>query len=118
MSQRVVSTMTDMCRLHGGGWMLIRCANPLCKRMRVFEVREIRDHWRKRRWSDRWRDVPQHFRCALCGMRPEHPEWIEHRADIGAIGAPEACLAPFGIDPRAWALAGADDRQRLIRSRR
>lgn len=98
--------------------MLIRCSNPLCKRMRAFEVREIRDFWRKRRWSDRWRDVPLHFACAICRSRPEHPEWISRRIDIPAAGAIEACLAPYGINPRAWALAGPDDRERLIKSRR
>ena len=98
--------------------MLIRCTNSLCKRMRVFEVREIRDFWRKRRWSDHWKDVPQHFYCVICGSRPQHPEWIEHRIDISAVGAQEACLAPYGIDARAWALAGPDDRERLIRARR
>ncbi len=98
--------------------MLIRCTNSLCKRMRIFETREIRDYWRKRRWSDRWKDVPQHFKCAICGSRPERPEWVENKVDIPVLGAPLACLAPYGINPRAWALAGPDDRERLIKSRR
>ncbi|MHA3791436.1 hypothetical protein [Sphingomonas sp. YL-JM2C] len=118
MAQRIVQTLTDLCNRHGGGWMLVRCSNPLCKRMRIFEVREIRDYWRNRGWSDVWRDIPRHFYCVLCGSRPERPDWIERRVDIPVLGAPEACLAPYGIDSRAWALAGPEDRERLIKARR
>jgi hypothetical protein len=98
--------------------MLLRCSNPQCGRVRVFRVHEIRDHWRKKRWNDRWKDLPQHFRCAICRSRPSFPQWIENASDMPDIASLRACLAPYGINPLAWALASASDRERLIKARR
>ncbi|KKC24837.1 hypothetical protein [Sphingomonas sp. SRS2] len=100
--------------------MLVRCSNSQCGRARIFDVRAIRDHWKKKRWSDRFRDVPLHFYCAICRSRPERLQWIEPGPyGLGStIKAPAACLAPFGINPLAWALASPEDRERLIKARR
>lgn len=98
--------------------MLVRCSNKSCGRARIFNVHNVRDHWRTKRWSDRWRDLPLHFRCAICRARPEPPQWIEDLNGDMAPRAPHACIAPYGINPLAWALAAPDDREGLIKARR
>lgn len=35
-----------------------------------------------------------------------------------APGAEQSCIAPYGINPLAWALAAPDDRRKLIKARR
>lgn len=98
--------------------MLVRCSNKGCGRARIFNVHDVRDHWKKKRWSDRWCDLPDHFRCALCRSRPEPLQWIEDLARETAPHAPRACIAPYGINPLAWALACPTDREQLIKARR
>lgn len=59
-----------------------------------------------------------HFYCAICRSRPELPQWIENMGHPMAPQAEQACLAPYGINPLAWALARPEDRERLIKARR
>lgn len=108
-------TLTDLCQRHGSGYILLRC--PACGRTRIFWVSEIRDHFRKKRWSDRWQDVGRRFRCAICGTRPREPQWVERALDVAVLGE-QSCLAPYGINPDAWALASPEDRAKLIKARR
>ena len=115
MSKRAPATLHDLVELYGGGHMLLTCLR--CGRKRLFDVHELYRHWKAKRWDDRWRAVGRRFICANCRGRADLPYWIEPGKNI-LPEWPHACLAPYGINPWAWARAEPHEREKLIKARR
>ena len=106
-----VRTLRELAR-HGGS-LRVTCRS--CGRAALFSVRDTVDHFTRRHWPDDWDAVPQRFRCA-CGRRDVVVSWVEGPPpDPPGPPAPREVYAPPGVDPDAWAKAGARERRRMIR---
>lgn len=60
MSRSIVTCLGDL-RSSDGGHILVIC---WCKRETAYEVADVREYFRSRRWSDDWSQLPRRFRCA------------------------------------------------------
>ncbi len=116
MARKIASTLEDLNVRHSGR-ILLECAP--CRRRRLYDLAEMRREFRRRGWRDGFDRIYRHFRCVFCGARPSGVYFYERG---GAFDPPadaiDTCFAPFGIDPRSWALASPADRAKLIKARR